>query len=239
MASTPATSAAAQAENGAPARGSRLEPDERRRQILDAARRLFSERHYGAVSLEEIATEAGVARGLINHYFGTKRDLYVEVVREMVRVPPLPVPEYVAGTSVRARVSEAVGRWLEMTSRNRGTWLDSIRSQGLGDPEIAAVFEEAREDAAVRMIAILGLGPIEDVAPERLAMMRAYGGLAEAATVQWLDHGRLDREQVHELLVESATRMAEGLYEAVVAADGNGAGPASEPAATASEPSDN
>lgn len=225
MASTPATSAAARAENGARARGSRLEPDERRRQILDAARRLFSERHYGAVSLEEIATEAGVARGLINHYFGTKRDLYVEVVREMVRVPPLPVPEYVAGTSVRARVSEAVGRWLDMTERNRGTWLDSIRSQGLGDPEIAAVFEEAREDAAVRMIAILGLGPIEDVAPERLAMMRAYGGLAEAATVQWLDHGRLTREQVHELLVESATRMAEGLYEAVVGADGNGAEP--------------
>lgn len=222
MASTPATPASGP-ENGASSRGSRLEPDERRRQILDAARRLFSERHYGAVSLEEIATEAGVARGLINHYFGTKRDLYVEVVREMVRVPPLPVPEYVAGASVRGRVSEAVGRWLEMTSRNRGTWLDSIRSQGLGDPEIAAVFEEAREDAAVRMIAILGLGPIEEVAPERLAMMRAYGGLAEAATVQWLDHGRLTREQVHELLVESATRMAEGLFDVVVAADGSGA----------------
>ena len=212
MASTPASSAST--------RGSRLEPDERRRQLLTAAQSLFSERHYGAVSLDEIAAEAGVARGLINHYFGTKRDLYVEVVREMVRVPPLPVPEYVAGTSVRARVSKAIDGWLDMTSRNRGTWLDSIRSQGLGDPEIAAVFEEAREDAAVRMIAILGLGPIEEVAPERLAMMRAYGGLAEAATVQWLDHGRLNREQVHELLVESATRMAEGLFDVVVAADG-------------------
>jgi AcrR family transcriptional regulator len=212
MASTPATPAST--------RGSRLEPDERRRQLLEAARKLFSERHYGAVSLDEIAAEAGVARGLINHYFGTKRDLYVEVVREMVRVPPLPVPEYVAGTSTRERVSQAIDGWLTMTSRNRGTWLDSIRSQGLGDPEIAAVFEEAREDAAVRMVAILGLGPIEDVAPERLAMMRAYGGLAEAATVQWLDHGRLTREQVHELLVESATRMAEGLYDVMVGGDG-------------------
>ena len=228
MASTPASSpsprdAASNGAPGAPARGARLEPDERRRQLLDAAQSLFSERHYGAVSLEEIASEAGVARGLINHYFGTKRDLYVEVVREMVRVPPLPVPEYVAGTSVRERVSQAIDGWLEMTSRNRGTWLDSIRSQGLGDPEIAAVFEEAREDAAIRMIAILGLGPIEEVAPERLAMMRAYGGLAEAATVQWLDHGRLTREQVHELLVESATRMAAGLFDVVVAADGKGA----------------
>ena len=225
MASTPASPASASA------RGSRLEPDERRRQLLDAGRKLFSENHYGAVSLDEIAAEAGVARGLINHYFGTKRDLYVEVVREMVRVPPLPVPEYVAGTSTRERVAQAIDGWLTMTSRNRGTWLDSIRSQGLGDPEIAAVFEEAREDAAVRMIAILGLGPIEEVAPERLAMMRAYGGLAEAATVQWLDHGRLNREQVHELLVESATRMAAGLFDVVVAADGSGSGPAKEDAA--------
>ncbi len=198
----------------------RLEPDERRRQILEAAQRLFSERHYGAVPLDEIAAEAGVARGLINHYFGTKRDLYVEVVREMVRVPPLPVPEYVQGKSTRERVAEAIDGWLTMTSRNRGTWLDSVRSAGgLGDPEIAAVFEEAREDAAVRMVAILGLGPIEEVAPERLAMMRAYGGLAEAATVQWLDHGRLTRQQVHELLVESATRMAAGLFDVVVAAE--------------------
>jgi AcrR family transcriptional regulator len=212
MASTPASSSAS-------TRGARLEPDERRRQLLEAASKLFSERHYGAVSLDEIAAEAGVARGLINHYFGTKRDLYVEVVRDMVRVPPLPVPEYVAGTSTLARVSQAIDGWLTMTSRNRGTWLDSIRSQGLGDPEIAAVFEEAREDAAVRMIAILGLGPIENVAPERLAMMRAYGGLAEAATVQWLDHGRLTREQVHALLVESATRMAEGLYDVMLGAD--------------------
>jgi AcrR family transcriptional regulator len=212
MASTPASSSAS-------TRGARLEPDERRRQLLEAASKLFSERHYGAVSLDEIAAEAGVARGLINHYFGTKRDLYVEVIREMVRVPPLPVPEYVAGTSTLERVSQAIDGWLTMTSRNRGTWLDSIRSQGLGDPEIAAVFEEAREDAAVRMIAILGLGPIENVAPERLAMMRAYGGLAEAATVQWLDHGRLTREQVHALLVESATRMAEGLYDVMLGAD--------------------
>ncbi len=218
MARTSPPAAASTSASGAQ-RGTRLEPDERRRQILEAAQALFSERHYGSVSLDEVAAAAGVARGLINHYFGTKRDLYVEVVREMVRVPPLPVPEYVAGTSVRERVSQAIDGWLAMTSRNRGTWLDSIRSQGLGDPEIAAIFEEAREDAAIRMIAILGLGPIEDVPPERLAMMRAYGGLAEAATVQWLDHGRLSREQVHELLVESATRMAEGLFDVVMAGE--------------------
>ena len=201
--------------------GVRLAPDERRQQILVAARRIFNERHYGAVSVSDIAAEAGIARGLVNHYFGTKRELYIEVVREMVRVPPLPVPEYVRGTTPTERVGVSIDGWLGMIERNRETWLASMQSQGLGDPEIAAIFEQAREDAAKRMIAILGLGPVETVAPERLAMMRAYGGLAEAATVQWLQHGRLNREQVRELLIESATRMAEGLYEIVA-----GGGPA-------------
>ena len=83
---------------------SRADGDERRRQILAAARRLFSERGYSAVSTTEIAAEAGVARGLINHYFGTKRELYVEVVREMVRFRSQPVPEYVDGTTPQARL---------------------------------------------------------------------------------------------------------------------------------------
>jgi AcrR family transcriptional regulator len=203
------------AGNGTP-RGARLEADERRRQILGAARKLFSERHYGAVSLDEIAAEAGVARGLINHYFGTKRDLYVEVVREMVRVPPPPVPDYVQGTTVEERIRESIDAWLEMIWRNRETWLDSMRTQGLGDPEIAAIFEAAREDAALRMLAVLGLGPAEQAPKEQIALLRAYGGMAEAATIQWLVHERLTREQVEALLAVSATRLAEGLLGSVL-----------------------
>ncbi|HZY75057.1 MAG TPA: helix-turn-helix domain-containing protein, partial [Jatrophihabitantaceae bacterium] len=65
----------------------RLGPDERREQILDCAVRLFGERPYAAVSTTDIARAAGVARGLLNHYFGTKRDLYLEVVKAMVQMP--------------------------------------------------------------------------------------------------------------------------------------------------------
>ena len=49
--------------------------------------RLFGDRPYSLVSTTEIAREAGLARGLLNHYFGTKRDLYVAVVRRLVRLP--------------------------------------------------------------------------------------------------------------------------------------------------------
>jgi len=204
---------------GPPLRPARLEPDERRRQILVAARRLFNERDYSVVSAEAIASEAGVARGLINHYFGTKRDLYIEVLREMVRFPPPPIPEYVQGTTPEQRVVESVENWLEMVWRNRETWLASLQGAGLGsEDEIGVIFEEAREEATRRMIAVLGLGPAAEAGAEVLALFRAYGGMAEAATVQWLKHRRLTREQVAALLVPTALSLSDEVLAGVVAA---------------------
>ena len=197
------------------ARGARLDRDERRRQILQAAKSLFSTRGYDGVSTAEVAAEAGVARGLINHYFGTKRDLYVEVVREMVRVPPPPIPEYVRDTTPEQRLAESVDAWLATVERNRETWLASMRAEGVGDPEIEAIFEEAREEVSDRMIAVLGLGPVESATPELRAVLRAYGGLAESATVQWLQHGRLDREQLATFLTASLPHLVGAALDAV------------------------
>src|SRR5580698_8376746 len=93
-------------------RWQRLDHDERRAQILTCARRLFSERNYDAVSTTDIAREAGVARGLLHHYFGTKRDLYLEVVGSLVRMPSNPVPLEAPGRGLRHVIEEGVDRWL-------------------------------------------------------------------------------------------------------------------------------
>src|SRR5947209_12831050 len=123
----------------------RLEPDARREQILECAVRLFGERPYSAVSTTDIAGEAGVARGLLNHYFGTKRELYLEVMRTLMRTPSNPVPLPAEGRGLEAVIDESVERWLTMIDRNRGTWLAAIGAQGLGrDPEVEAIMEQAR-----------------------------------------------------------------------------------------------
>jgi AcrR family transcriptional regulator len=190
--------------------------DDRRRQILSAARRLFSERGYSAASTTEIAAEAGVARGLINHYFGTKHELYVEVVREMVRFRSQPVPEYVDGTTPQARLDESIDRWLEMVERNREAWLAAVGAEGLGrDPEIEAVLDEAREEATARLIEVLGLGPTAAAPPELHAVLRAYGGMAEAATREWLERERWSREQVAAFLKAALPRLVGDAYAAI------------------------
>jgi AcrR family transcriptional regulator len=156
------------------------------------------------VSTTEIAREAGIARGLLNHYFGTKRDLYLEVVRGMMRLPANPVPLQEGGPGIEAVIDQSVERWLTMLERNRGTWLAALGARGPGrDPELESVLEEAREQAADRLIEALQRYEAAQAPSELRAAIRAYSGFAEAASVQWLEYHRLTRQQIHELLVRS------------------------------------
>src|SRR6185437_11612979 len=46
--------------------------DEKRRRILEAAEHVFARQGYDASPVSDVATEAGVAYGLVFHYFGSK-----------------------------------------------------------------------------------------------------------------------------------------------------------------------
>ncbi len=178
-------------------RFTRLESDERRAQILTCARRLFSAHHPGEVSLARVASEAGVTRGLLHHYFGTKRELYLEVVRSMVSPPPALLEDMPAGDRETV-LSHAVDLFLDAVRANRETWLATIGAQGFGrDAEVEAVLEQAREATAARVIELVGARP----SAQLRAAIRAYAGFAEAASVDWLQRRRLSRAQVHDLLL--------------------------------------
>src|SRR5258705_13647114 len=111
-------------------RWTRLDSDERRAQILAAARKQFSQRRYSAVSMKDIADEAGVARGLLHHYFGSKHDLYLEVTRDMLRLPTIPGAEGATDAQLWAR---SVDAWLGMIEANRDNWLAAMRARETRD----------------------------------------------------------------------------------------------------------
>ncbi|MBP6848431.1 MAG: helix-turn-helix transcriptional regulator, partial [Kofleriaceae bacterium] len=60
-----------------PGRRIRLDNDARRAQLLELGQKAFAERTYDEVSIDDIARAAGISKGLLYHYFPTKRDLYV------------------------------------------------------------------------------------------------------------------------------------------------------------------
>ena len=108
------------------------------RQILDAANALFAERAYDEVSVEDIAGSAGVTRGLVHHYFGGRKDVYIALLERIgaQREEQLPPP---VGRSARARLADDVSRWLDWTEPNRTIWLATLgRGEDIADPDVRA-----------------------------------------------------------------------------------------------------
>jgi TetR/AcrR family fatty acid metabolism transcriptional regulator len=68
-----------------PARPTEAEP-EKRRAILHAALKVFAERGYHGCRIADVAGEAGVAYGLVYHYFRNKDELLESVFDEQWRI---------------------------------------------------------------------------------------------------------------------------------------------------------
>jgi AcrR family transcriptional regulator len=194
----------------------RLEPDVRRGQILACAVRLFGERPYAEVSTTDIARAAGVARGLINHYFGTKKDLYLEVIRVMLTIPEVAVQSLPAG-DLRTRVDASVSWFLDVVSRHSTSWLAAATAAGTGrDVDVERVLAEAEDTAADYVLIAVGLAEVAEHREELRGMIRAYVGMATATAKEWLNRDALTRAQVHLLLATTLLAIVEQVFPAVV-----------------------
>lgn len=183
-------------------RWNRLTHEERSAQILATASRLFSRRSYAAVSLEDIAAAAGVTRGLLHHYFGTKRELYLAVVRNMTRLPPWEDDRAAEGDT-GAVVSRYVDLFLDSAERNKAAWLAVAGGAGFGrDRALEKILHEIEEAYVDRVIEIFGGDPAVASQAER-AVLRCYGSFAQSVSREWLSHRRFSREQAHTLLVHT------------------------------------
>lgn len=74
------------ARNSKTPRSRKQAREEAREKILLAARSLFAQYGYSAVALDRIAAEAGCTKGLVLHYFKSKRGLWLQVVERYVKV---------------------------------------------------------------------------------------------------------------------------------------------------------
>jgi AcrR family transcriptional regulator len=179
---------------------SRLDPGQRREQILDAANALFAARAYDEVSIEDIASSAGVTRGLVHHYFGGRKEVYIALLERLgaVREQQLPPP---AGRSARARVADSVSRWLDWTEQNRTIWLATIApGEDIADADVRRVVA----DLVRRAVALLAAhhADIAQDSPRLRYALECWTGLNRAATRRWLQ-GEATRETTHELLAST------------------------------------
>jgi AcrR family transcriptional regulator len=192
----------------------RLDPDGRRRQILEAARSVFSEQPYASVSVQDIARAAGVTRGLVHHYFGGKNGLLREVVAALAEQTPRLVNTD-RGLPLEERATRNVAAWLDFIEQHRELAL-AIGAGGTfpQDPQVAAIAHATREEVIDRILQN-HLGTSQAPACVRF-MMRSYLGLADFAAREWLQHRRAARPQVQTLLVTALIAMMRDSLPALI-----------------------
>ena len=164
----------------------RLTAAERREQLLDVANALLAERGYEEVTVDHIAKAAGVARGLVHHYFGGRKEVYLALLerlaagREGDLRPPL-------GRSARARVSDSVSRWLDWTEANQTIYLGTIApGEDIADPDVRRVVTDLVRRAVALLIRFHS--DIAEDSPRVRYALECWTGLNRAATRRWL-HG--------------------------------------------------
>lgn len=175
-----------------------LSRDERRAQLLAVGLRLFSTRPYEQVSIDDIAAEAGVSKGLLYHYFRSKRSLYVAVVQHAAAG----LVQALAPDPAKSGVENArhgLRAYLCFVSDHADAFL-ALTCGGLGaDPEVQATLEATREAITDQVLLGAGLagGPVA-----RLAA-RAWLGGVEAASIDWLRRREVPIDRLLDLLSAS------------------------------------
>ena len=176
----------------------RLSVDERREQLLRVGMQLFSTRPYEEIWIEEIAEAAGVSRGLLYHYFPTKRDFFVAVTRramEEIAQATAADPELSGLDQLR----HGVDAYLAYARDHREAYLATHRGAVSGDPELRAMLEAGRA-ARVEAIAAQIAGADKVTESLRLAV---HGWLTMMldVTVRWVERGHPSQEVVRDMLV--------------------------------------
>jgi AcrR family transcriptional regulator len=175
----------------------RLSVDERRAQLIDLGRRLFNTRPYDAISIDEIASAAGISKGLLYHYFPSKRHFYVEVVRvgaehvqHLTSVRP--------GLAPPAQLRAAVDSFLTYVEKNAQAYGHLLRS-GVGtDPEASAIVEGTRRAMVNSLLDTLGLDPNR---PILRLVFRGWVGFSEGVTLDWAERRDVPRRDVMRMMI--------------------------------------
>lgn len=171
----------------------RLDVDERRAQLVALGLEQFGSTAYDDVSIDAIAAAAGISKGLLYHYFPTKKAYYVAVVREAAAqlVAACDAP---SDAHPLVQLHEGIDAYLSFVQDKALAYATLMRSGVGADPEIARVVDETRNRLTELLTAGIALVPQTDDTPKiqidlgspmlRLAL-RGWIGFAEAASLGW------------------------------------------------------
>ena len=173
----------------------RLDVDERRRQLLEAGARAFTERAYDDVSMSDLARSAGISKGLLYHYFPSKRELFTATLAAAA-AELAAVTEPDPGLPPVEQLTKSVGAYLEWIEQNAPSYRRVLESIGASD--VRSLVEDVRNRTVERIVE--GISEGEPRAALRISVRAWLSGM-DAAILDWLDTREVTRDQLRDLLV--------------------------------------
>jgi TetR/AcrR family fatty acid metabolism transcriptional regulator len=203
---------------------------DKRRLLLDAAIHVFAEKGYHAARVGDIAREAGVAYGLLYHYFGSKEEVLESVFREtwtlmLDAVHSIEATGAPAREQVRKVAAVVLGTWKVSPDLIRVLVREVTRSPQI-QKEIAEIADAF--DVLERIVKRgQETGEFRPTLQPRLAAWVIYGALEEILTGWVMGRPPADDEEVAEAVRTVVQILCDGLVDDSAHAD---IGPADEPA---------
>jgi AcrR family transcriptional regulator len=173
----------------------RLDVDERRKQLLELGTELFARHGYEELTMAQIAREAGISKALLYHYFSSKQAYFVATLEQAAAElaeatepdPGRPPVEQLAGSL------DAFLAWVE---KHMGAYDKLIRSVG-AVPEVREMVERVRNETAERILA----GLPNARTPELRAAVRGWLWFMDGVVLDWIEHRDIERARLHGLLL--------------------------------------
>jgi AcrR family transcriptional regulator len=171
-----------------------------RRKLLEAAVEHFSARHFDDVPTSDITESAGVAQGLLFHYFGNKRGIYLEALRDAAgRLNAAATPPPNDG-SPGEQFRHMLRAHLAYFSEHDGLALRLVLGGSGGDPEAWQIFDQSRWRTIEWTCQLLGL---DAARPALRLMLRSCAGALDEATTYWLNNDHpFDPDSMVKVIVE-------------------------------------
>jgi AcrR family transcriptional regulator len=213
----------------------RLDAKDRRAQLIGLGLELLSAKPADQVAIDDIAAAAGISRGLLFHYFPSKRDFHLAVAQaaadELLRVtePDGSLPEI-------AQLRAGLDGFLNFLEEKHTLYLALVRGAAGADPAFHAIYEANRATVAERICAAVSPGQ----PPSMLrSAVRGWIAFCEEAMLHWMDHRSVSRQVLaglcQQVLVQVVGAVVPGdmlpswFAEAAAAVDVPAAGNRSEP----------
>ena len=174
----------------------RLSPEQRRTQLLDLGVALLATRSLDDLTVDLLAEQAGISRGLLYHYFGGKQAFQEAVVRRAVddlvaqTAPP-------AGGEPLDRLLASMTAYVDYVTDNYEGYASIVRAAQSGNETLRRLHEEARRVLTDRIFTEDAQGEVIPDTPATRLAVRGWSAMTEELVLAWAaDRGTVSREDL-------------------------------------------